>query len=95
MKGRAATAAQALANIEQTVAVALEETECAWSQFTRSFQEAPFLTDAVRNVDAGAKLSRLGFDAGSDDLWVVPDAERQALTALVAVYKSIGDGWAG
>lgn len=102
-----ARAAQALASYEQTVATALEETEGALSQFTRTAQQAERLTSATQNADEATRLSRVRFDAGSVDLLIVLDAERQALAtrddlvraqvgqaiALVTVYRSLGGGW--
>ena len=103
-----ARAAQALASYEQTVATALEETEGALSQFTRAAQQAERLASATSNADEATRLSRIRFDAGSVDLLIVLDAERQALAArdalvqaqasqsiaLVSVYRSLGGGWA-
>jgi outer membrane protein, multidrug efflux system len=102
-----ARATQALASYEQTVATALEETEGALSQFTRAAQQAERLASSTRNADEATRLSRLRFNAGSVDLLIVLDAERQALIsrdalvqaqvgqaiALVTVYRSLGGGW--
>ena len=102
-----ARAEQALASYEQTVWIALEEAEGAFSQFTRSAQQAERLASAARNADEATRLARLRFDAGSVDLLIVLDAERQALAArdslvqaqvsqavsLVTVYRSLGGGW--
>ena len=104
-----ARSARALATYEQTVAIALEETEGALSQFTRAAQQAERLDSATRNAEEATRLSRLRFDAGSVDLLIVLDAERQALAArdglvqaqvgqavaLVSVYRSLGGGWSG
>jgi multidrug efflux system outer membrane protein len=102
-----ARADQSLANYEQTVATALEETEGALSQFTRSAQQSERLASSARNADEATRLSRIRFDAGSVDLQIVLDAERQALAArdalvqaqvgqaigLVNVYRALGGGW--
>ncbi len=102
-----AVAAQALASYEQTVAVALEETEGALSQFSRSARQADLMASATRSADDATRLSRLRFTAGSVDLLIVLDAERQSLaaqdalvqaqvlqaTSLVSVYRSLGGGW--
>ena len=104
-----ARSARALATYEQTVAISLEETEGALSQFTRAAQQAERLDSATRNAEEATRLSRLRFDAGSVDLLIVLDAERQALAArdglvraqvgqavaLVSVYRSLGGGWSG
>lgn len=98
---------QALASYEQTVATALEETEGALSQFTRSAQQAEKLASAARNAETASRLSRVRFDAGATDFLTVLDAERQTLaardalvqaqvgqaTALVSVYRALGGGW--
>jgi multidrug efflux system outer membrane protein len=102
-----ARAGEALASYEQTVAIALEETEGALSQFTRAAQQAERLASSTRNAEEATRLSRLRFNAGSVDLLIVLDAERQALAArdalvqaqvgqavaLVSVYRSLGGGW--
>ncbi|MDQ6629617.1 MAG: efflux transporter outer membrane subunit, partial [Pseudomonadota bacterium] len=102
-----ARAEQALAGYEQSVAVALEETEGALSQFTRNAQQSERLDAATRDAEDAARLAALRFDAGSIDFLVLLDAQRQALasrdtlvqarvgqaTALVAVYRALGGGW--
>jgi multidrug efflux system outer membrane protein len=102
-----ARAEQALANYEQSIALALEETEGALTQFTRTAQQGDFLASAAREADDASRLARLRFDAGSIDFLIVLDAQRQALaardtlvqarvgqaTALVAVYRALGGGW--
>ena len=96
-----------LASYEQTVAIALEETEGAFSSFTRNAQRAERLTSAARSAEEAAELARRRFDAGVTDFLVVLDAEREVLanrdqlvqaqvgtaTALVAVYRALGGGW--
>jgi multidrug efflux system outer membrane protein len=98
---------QALAGYEQAVMTALEETEGALSSFTHAAAQAEKLASAARNAEDAARLARLRFDAGSVDLLVVLDAERQSLaardalvlaqvgqaTALVGVYRALGGGW--
>lgn len=102
-----AAAVQALAVYEQTVAVALEETEDSLSQFTRTARQAGLMSSATRSAEEATRLSRLRFTSGSVDLLIVLDAERQSLaaedalvqaqvgqaTALVSVYRSMGGGW--
>jgi outer membrane protein, multidrug efflux system len=102
-----ARAQQSLASYEQTVAIALEETEGALTQFTRNAQQAERLASAARNAEEATRLSRLRFNAGAVDLLVVLDAQRQSLaardalvqaqvgqaTALVGIYRAIGGGW--
>lgn len=102
-----ARAQQALASYEQTVAVALEETEGALTQFTRSAQQAEKLASAALNAEKAARISRVRFDGGAADFLTVLDAERQTLaardalvqaqtsqaTALVSIYRALGGGW--
>ena len=103
-----ARAQAALASYEQTVALALEETEGALTQFTRNAQRSDKLAQAADAADKAARLARLRFEVGVTDFLPVLDAERELLrnrdlfvqsqtataTALVVVYRSIGGGWA-
>ncbi len=102
-----ARSAQSLARFEQAVAAALEETEGAFSSFTRNARRAERLDAAVRSADEAAGLARLRYEAGVTDFLAVLDAERELLaqrdqfvqaqvntaTALVAVYRALGGGW--
>ena len=103
-----ARAQQSLASFEQAVAVALEETEGAFSAYTRNAQRAEKLELAARSAEQAAGLARVRYEAGATDFLAVLDAEREALsnrdqlvqsqvgtaTALVAVYRALGGGWA-
>lgn len=107
IRANQAAAEQALARYEQTVATALEETEGSLSQFSRNAKQAERLASATESANEATRLSRLRFDAGSVDLLIVLDAERQSLAAqdslvqaqvgqavaLVDVYRSLGGGW--
>jgi multidrug efflux system outer membrane protein len=102
-----ARADQSLAAYEQALATALEEAEGALSQFTRAAQQSERLASSARNADEATRLSRIRFNAGSVDLLIVLDAERQALASrdalvqaqvgqvigLVNVYRALGGGW--
>jgi NodT family efflux transporter outer membrane factor (OMF) lipoprotein len=102
-----ARALQALLVYEQTVQLALEETESALAQYTRNAQQADKLTSAARNAEEAARLSRVRFEAGAADYLTVLDAERTVLQArdalvqaqggtvgsLVSVYRALGGGW--
>ena len=102
-----ARAEQALAAYEQNVLLALEETEGALSQFTRSAQQSARLAAAAESAEDASRLASLRFNAGAVDFLIVLDAQRQALaardslvqvqtgqaTALVAVYRALGGGW--
>lgn len=104
-----ARAQQALANYEQTVSTALEETEGALTLFTRSAQQSDRLASAAQFAEEAQQLARVRYDAGVTDFLTVLDAERQTLsardalvqsqlsqaTALVSVYRALGGGWSG
>ena len=98
---------QGLAGYEQTVAIAIEETEGAFSGFTRNAQRAERLERAANSAEEAAQLARTRYEAGVTDFLVVLDAEREVLanqdqwvqaqtgtaTSLVAVYRALGGGW--
>jgi len=102
-----ARAQQALASYEQTIALALEETEGALTQFTRDAQRSERLANAARSAEEAARLARLRYETGVTDFLAVLDAEREALStrdalvqsqtsnaaSLVAVYRALGGGW--
>lgn len=98
---------QAMAAYEYTVLTALEETEGALANYTRTQSQAALLFDAVRSSEQAALIARERFKVGSTDFLVVLDAERELLsardrlaqaqtgaaTSLVAVYKALAGGW--
>jgi outer membrane protein, multidrug efflux system len=102
-----ARADAALATYEKTVLTALEETEGALISFDRNQRRAESLFKAAHASEQAAKLARLRFEAGVTDFLIVLDAERQLLadrdglaqaqtdagTSLIAVYKALGGGW--
>ncbi len=102
-----ARAQGSLASYEQTIATALEETEGAFSGYTRSAQRGERLQIATGNAQEAAQLARIRFDAGVTDFLIVLDAERELLTtrdqlvqaqietatSLVTVYRALGGGW--
>ena len=102
-----ARAQQDLAAYEQTLATALEETEGAFAQFSRSAQRRDSLSRAETSSGEATRLSRLRYEAGVTDFLAVLDAEREALsvrdalaqadvaqaTSLVGVYRALGGGW--
>lgn len=108
VKASQARAEGSLANYEQTVATALEETEGAFSGYTRNAQRAEHLLTATTSAQEAAQLARLRFDSGVTDFLTVLDAEREVLsnrdqwvqaqtdtaTSLVSVYRALGGGWA-
>jgi outer membrane protein, multidrug efflux system len=97
----------AIAQFDQAVLVALEETEGAFVNYTRSQQRTEHLFAAAKAAEAASKIARARFDAGSIDFLAVLDAERQLLqarellaqgqtqaaTAMVGVYRALAGGW--
>lgn len=102
-----ARASGALANYEQTVLLALEETENALLRFARARGEDAHLEQAAIESTDAARLSRVRFDAGAADLLDVLDAERTQLQAqdafadsrarsvisAVDLYEALAGGW--
>jgi len=97
----------ALAQYEQTVLRALEDTEGSLVAYSRAVAREAALTDAAAASAKASRLARLRFDGGIADFLEVLDSERVLLdaedqlaqsrtdsaTALVAVYKALGAGW--
>ena len=97
----------AIAQFDQTVLAALEETEGALVSYTRSQQRTENLFASAKASEAAAKIARARLEAGTIDFLAVLDAERellaardrltqgqtQAATALVGVYRALAGGW--
>jgi outer membrane protein, multidrug efflux system len=97
----------ALAQYEQRVLLALEETDGALIDFDRQKARRELLRTSARASEQAVSLARLRFQSGVADFLTVLDAERTLLeaqdrlaesetltaTALVAVYKALGGGW--
>jgi multidrug efflux system outer membrane protein len=106
-QGAKAEADASLAQYQQTVLRAAEETENALLGYARVRSESDKLAHAADSSAAAAKLARIRFDGGMTDFLQVLDAERTQLdaedhladsrtrsaTALVALYKSLAGGW--
>ncbi|MFT4955980.1 MAG: multidrug efflux system outer membrane protein [Brevundimonas sp.] len=98
----------ALANFDQTVLVALQETETALSAYANELDRRAALTTARDRAADAERLSRLRFDAGADSFLTLLDAQRtlaQADAALAAsdaqvssnqitLFKALAGGWA-
>ena len=97
----------ALADFDQAVLVALQETETALTQYANELDRRTALTEARDQAARAAELSRLRFDAGADSFLTVLDAER-TLTAAdaalaqsdalvttyqIALFKALAGGW--
>ncbi|KWT07280.1 MULTISPECIES: efflux transporter outer membrane subunit [Pseudomonas syringae group] len=102
-----ADAEGALANYEQQVLLALEESENAFSDYDKRQQR---LVALMRQSDASrsaARLASVQYREGTADFLVLLDAERERLAAedsqaqaqielyrgIVAIYKALGGGW--
>jgi multidrug efflux pump len=97
----------ALAQYEQRVLLALEETETTLVNFTRQQVRRDLLQASAQASQKAQDLARQRYQFGVADFLTVLDAERTLLeaqdrladsetltaTALVAVYKAIGGGW--
>jgi multidrug efflux pump len=102
-----ARAEAALAQYEQRVLIALEETEDALVDFGRQQSRRDYLRGSAQASEKATALARLRYQYGVADFLTVLDAERTLLqaqdqlaqsetntaTALVAVYKALGGGW--
>jgi outer membrane protein, multidrug efflux system len=99
----------AVAQYEQTVLKALEETENALVTHARTRDQLVHAADAAEASAAAAKLARVRYEGGIVDFLEVLDAERTELqaedqlaqtrtataTSLIAVYKALGGAWEG
>jgi NodT family efflux transporter outer membrane factor (OMF) lipoprotein len=97
----------ALAQYEQRVLLALEETENALVAFTRQQARRDLLRASAQASEKAQNLAHLRYQFGVADFLTVLDAERTLLeaqdrladsetltaTILVAVYKALGGGW--
>jgi multidrug efflux system outer membrane protein len=97
----------ALAQYEQQVLIALEETDGALIDFNRQQARRELLRTSAQASEKAVNLAQLRYQFGVADFLTVLDAERTLLdaqdrladsktltaTALVAVYKALGGGW--
>lgn len=97
----------ALARYEQTVLLALEETENALTSYDRERVRLHHLEASAASAREAATLARKRYQDGIADFLTVLDAERVALnaqndivlsrtrvaTAWVRIYKAMGGGW--
>lgn len=92
---------------QQTVLLALEETENALVQFGRERARERALVEAVKASERAATLADARYQAGAADFLTSLDAQRTVLslriqlaesrtrtvTSLIALYKALGGGW--
>jgi multidrug efflux system outer membrane protein len=97
----------ALAQYEQRLLLALEETENALVDFQRQQARRDLLRASAQASEKAVALARLRYQFGVADFLTVLDAERTLLSAqdllatsetrtattLIAVYKALGGGW--
>lgn len=102
-----ADAEGALANYEQQVLLALEESENAFSDYDKRQQRLASLMRQSEASRAAARLASVQYREGTADFLVLLDAERERLAAedsqaqaeidlyrgIVAIYKALGGGW--
>lgn len=107
IKAADADAEGELARYEQTVLLALEDTENALVRHARARVEDQHLEQAALDSEKAAQLARVRYEAGAADLFEVLDAERTKLQAqdafadgrtrsvnsAVALYKALAGGW--
>jgi multidrug efflux system outer membrane protein len=107
IKAADASAEASLAQYEQTVLNALEETENALVNYNRERARRALLTTAAKASERADQLAHLRFQEGITDFLTVLDTEQRLLqdqdrlaqsetataTALAALYKALGGGW--
>jgi multidrug efflux system outer membrane protein len=107
IKAADARAESSLANYEQTVLNALEETENALISYSQERNRRNLLASAAEASDQAVQLAKLRYREGIADFLAVLDSEARlrqdqvllvqsetaTATALTAVYKALGGGW--
>jgi len=107
VRGAEARAVAALAEYEQTVLRALEETENAFVNYAQQRQRLAAVLEQAEASRRAAELARIRYREGALDFLRLLDAERTVLeaedavavaeaelnSAVVAIYKALGGGW--
>jgi multidrug efflux system outer membrane protein len=102
-----AIADEQVARYEQSILIALEETEGALAQFAAARQRRDYLRVSVDQSSKAVSIARTQYENGLIDLLPVLDAQRVALlaqlelvgsetnvlTSLVQLFKALGGGW--
>ena len=102
-----ADAAGRLAQYQQTVLLALEDTENALVRYAKTRDEDEQLERAAHDSEQAAALARTRYRAGAIELYEVLDAEHNVLiaqyafvdsrmrsaTAAVSLYQALAGGW--
>jgi multidrug efflux system outer membrane protein len=104
LRGAHAATEEALADYEQTMLLALEETETALVTYRQQQERLVKLTDEVRESARAAGIARLRYREGVSEFLSLLDAERTQLqaessaaqaeadlfTAVVGLYRAVG-----
>jgi outer membrane protein, multidrug efflux system len=104
LRGAKAATQEGLAQYEQTMLLALEETENALVAYRQRQERLVKLTDEVRESARAASIARVRYREGVADFLALLDAERTALqaednaaqaesevfTAIVGLYRAVG-----
>ena len=104
LRGARAVTREALASYEQTILLALEETENALVAYREQQQRLVSLTDQARESTRAAGIARVRYREGVADFLTLLDAERTQLqaedgvaqaeagvfTSLVGLYRAVG-----
>lgn len=104
LRGARAVTREVLANYEQTMLLALEETETALVNYRQQQQRLVSLNDEVRESARAANIARTRYREGVADFLSLLDAERTQLqaedtaaqaeadvfTAVVGLYRAVG-----
>jgi len=107
VRGAEARTAAALAEYEQTVLRALEETENAFVSYAQQRERLAAVIEQAEASRRAAELARIRYREGALDFLRLLDAERTVLeaedavavaeaelnNAVVAIYKALGGGW--
>ncbi|WP_407297458.1 efflux transporter outer membrane subunit [Stutzerimonas zhaodongensis] len=107
LRGAKADAEGALASYEQQVLLALEESENAFSDYSRAQERLLALLRQSGASRAAAEQAAIRYREGTVDFLVLLDAERERLAAedaqaqaevdvyrgVVGLYKALGGGW--
>ncbi len=107
LRGANAEAEGALASYEQQVLLALEESENAFSDYSKRQQRLLALLRQSEASRKAAELASIRYREGTVDYLVLLDAVRERLSAedaqaqaevelysgVVAIYKALGGGW--
>jgi multidrug efflux system outer membrane protein len=107
LRGAKADADGALAQYEQQVLLALEESENAFSDYAKTQQRLIALLRQSEASREAAEQAAIRYREGTVDFLVLLDAERERLAAedaqaqaevdlyrgIVAIYKALGGGW--